>query len=269
MAPVSRASVAAGGGLLSASRRDRAAVALGPACGASSVPAIPGVGGTYKRGATAFSGMDTDAFLAEVREANETALSRLGSSKSLYAFTDGELEAAAVASVAANVSHAAAAALEAYAANASSDAAAEAFTAFGDLSAEHAGTAESISDDVPALESHDAVAALGEYGDGSGATDAERLGALVGYALVAKKIAEQSTGFFTGEADPQTASTFRSYGSDVEARRDDALDALAVVVDGDADREAALAAATAVVQGAYEEYTERLEAMGVNPKPVC
>ncbi len=235
----------------------------------SSVAASASVGGTYKRGAVAVSGMDTDAFLAEVREANETALSRLGSSKSLYAYTDGELEAAAVASVAADVSHTAATALEAYAAGASSDAAAEAFTAFGELAAEHAGTAKGVSDDVPALESHDAVAALSAYGDGSGASDVERLGAVVGYALVAKKLAEQSTGFFTGEADPRTASTFRSYGSDVEARRGEVLDALAVVVDGDADREAALEAATAVVQGAYEEYTERLEAMGVNPKPVC
>ena len=28
-------------------------------------------------------------------------------------------------------------------------------------------------------------------------------------------------------------------------------------------------AAAVAVQAAYEEYTERLESMGVNPKPVC
>jgi hypothetical protein len=213
--------------------------------------------------------METDAFLAEVREANETALSRLGSSKSLYAFTDGEMTETAVASLAANVAHSAAAALEAYAADAATDEAADAFSAFGELSAGHAATAEGITGDVPARERHDAVGALADYGDGSGASDVQRLGAVVGYALVAKKLAEQSTGFFTGEADPQTAGTFRSYGSDVEAGRDDVLAALASVVSGDEDREAALEAATAVVQGAYEEYTARLEAMGVNPKPVC
>lgn len=213
--------------------------------------------------------METDAFLAEVRAANETALSRLGSSKSLYAFTDGEMTETAVASLAANVSHAAAIELEAYAADAMTDDAADAFSAFGELSAAHAATAEDLTADVPARERHDAVGALADYGDGSGATDVQRLGAVVGYALVAKKLAEQSTGFFTGEADPQTASTFRSYGSDVAAHRDDVLAALASVADGDDDREAALEAATAVVQGAYEEYTARLEAMGVNPKPVC
>ncbi|NHN43517.1 rubrerythrin family protein [Halorubellus sp. JP-L1] len=213
--------------------------------------------------------MDTDAFLAEVRDANETALSRLGSSKSLYAFTGGELTASAVVAVSADVAHAAATALEAYGADASSDAAADAFGAFGALAAEHAASAPDLADDVGAREPHDAVDALAEYGDGSGASDAARLGAVVGYALVAKKLAEQSTGYFTGEADPQTASAFRSYGSDLEAKRDDVLDALADVVDGDDDHEAALDAASAVVQGAYEEYTASLEAMGVNPKPVC
>jgi len=214
--------------------------------------------------------MDTDAFLADVRDENETALSRLGSSKSLYAFTGGEMEAAAVFAVSADVSHAAAAALEAYAADASSDDAAAAFESVGDLAAEHATTvAERVGGDY-APEPHPAVAALSDYGDGSGASDAERLGAVVGYALVAKNVAEQATGFFTGEADPSTASEFRSYGGDVEAARDEALEALAVVVaSGDGDREAAVDAAAAVVQGAYEEYTDRLEEMGVNPKPVC
>jgi len=213
--------------------------------------------------------MDTDGFLADVRGENETALSRLGSSKSLYAFTGGEMTASAVAAVSADVAQAAATALEAYGADASADAAADAFDAFGTLAAGHAASATELADDVGAREPHDAVGALDAYGDGSGASDAARLGAVVGFALVAKKLAEQSTGYFTGEADPQTASSFRSYGSDLDAQRGDVLEALAAVADGDADRDAALAAASAVVQGAYEEYTASLEAMGVNPKPVC
>lgn len=213
--------------------------------------------------------MDTDAFLADVRDENETALSRLGSSKSLYAFTGGEMEAEAVFAVSADVSHAAAAALEAYAADAASDDAAAAFESVGDVAAEHATTAAGRVGDDYAPESHPAVAALSAYGDGSGASDAERLGAVVGYALVAKKVAEQATGFFTGEADPSTASDFRSYGGDLEEARDEALEALAAVSTGSGDRAAAADAASAVVQGAYEQYTERLEEMGVNPKPVC
>ena len=34
-------------------------------------------------------------------------------------------------------------------------------------------------------------------------------------------------------------------------------------------REAYREAASGAIQAAYDEYTERLESMGVNPKPVC
>jgi hypothetical protein len=47
-------------------------------------------------------------------------------------------------------------------------------------------------------------------------------------------------------------------------RAADALEAL----DG-ADRDVATVAAERVVEAAYEDYVDRLEAMGVNPKPVC
>lgn len=213
--------------------------------------------------------MDTDAFLESVRAANETALSRLGSSKSLYALTDGEMEEVAVLSVAADVSHAAAVALEQYATAASSSAAADAFSAVGDLEADRAvAVGERLAEHYE-HDPHEVVAALDAYGAGADATDASRLGAVVGYLLVAKKLAEQATGFFTGEADPQTASDFRSYGSDLEDAREEVLAALAVVGDEDPAAEAARDAASAVIQHAYDVYTARLEAMGVNPKPVC
>ena len=97
----------------------------------------------------------------------------------------------------------------------------------------------------------------------------ERLGGFVGWALVDKKVKEQYTGFFTGQADPQTASTFRSAGSDVEALREEAAELLdAVCEDGD-DWDVAEAAAIEIIATAYDEYFETLEDLGVNPKPVC
>jgi len=77
------------------------------------------------------------------------------------------------------------------------------------------------------------------------------------------------SGFFTGEADPQTASLFRGYGSTLEDRRDAAVDALAEQADGDDDWDRAEEAASGAIQAAYDDYVEKLEAMGVNPKPVC
>jgi hypothetical protein len=213
--------------------------------------------------------MDPDSFLAGVRADNETALSRLGSSKSLYALTGGEMEREAVLSVAADVSHAGATAFEAFRADSTVEAASEAFVAVGDLASDRATiVGERIADRYD-HDPHAVVGGLSAYGDGSGASDVERLGAAVGYLLVAGKLAEQVTGFFTGEADPSTASDFRSYRGDLEDGEEDVLAALAVVADGEGAWETAQEAASAVVQHAYDVYTSRLEDMGVNPKPVC
>jgi hypothetical protein len=215
--------------------------------------------------------MDSEEFLSRVRADNETALSRLGSSKSLYAFTDGEMNADAVFGVVADVSHAGASAFEAYRADAMAEPALDAYAAAGDRTSDAAiAFGKRVGDDYEQSQ-HAAVSALGDYGDGTGASEVERLGATLGYLLVAGKLAEQATGFFTGEADPSTASDLRAYRGDLEDVREEVLDALpAVVADDDADDAGAAAdAAASVIQGAYEEYASRLEAMGVNPKPVC
>ncbi|MDS0280498.1 rubrerythrin family protein [Haloarcula onubensis] len=191
-----------------------------------------------------------------VRDDQQTELSRLGSSKTLYADTRGEMEPDAV--------HAAAAAREAAARETFETWADDADGAAADLFAEAASEAsERLGDTEPAdrdFQMHDALDALD--------ATVERLGGLVGWTLVQKKIAEQLTGFFTGQADPQTASTYRSAGSEVEALRERAGDLLAETCDGD-DWEVAESAAIDVVAAAYDDYVETLEDLGVNPKDVC
>jgi hypothetical protein len=97
----------------------------------------------------------------------------------------------------------------------------------------------------------------------------ERAGGLLGRLLATEKSKEQLTGFFVGQADPQTAQLFRDLKGDLDGQRDRALALLDSVCDSDEDWDAANAAADAAIQAAYDEYTEQLEAMGVNPKPVC
>jgi hypothetical protein len=97
----------------------------------------------------------------------------------------------------------------------------------------------------------------------------ERIGGVIGRCLVAKKSKKQYTGYFTGEADPQTASLFRGLGNDVEEQINAAADLVEGVCESDDDRKRAQAAASEAIQAAYDEYTESLESMGVNPKPVC
>ena len=97
----------------------------------------------------------------------------------------------------------------------------------------------------------------------------ERLGALVGRTLAAEKSKEQTTGFFVGQAKPQVASTFRGLSNDLDDQIARATDLLAERCESDEEWEQAVAAASEAIGVAYEEYTERLESMGVNPKPVC
>jgi len=208
--------------------------------------------------------MDSDAFEAAVRGDNETALSRLGSSKSLYADTAGEMEPGDVLAAAATAEHHAA---ETYAAWAEDEpgAVGEAFAETEREERDHYGAV------AGELDAHEpgAVPAIQAYLRGLEGT-AERLGGFVGRTVAAEKSKEQVTGFFVGDADPQTAQLFRGMGDDLEAQLERAGDLLESECGDDEECwDRALEAANGAIQAAYEEYTEQLESMGVNPKPVC
>ena len=204
--------------------------------------------------------MDVTSLVDTVQEQNRTELSRLGSSKSLYADTEGEMEPDAVLAAVGDMVYFAADTVETWAtddvAGAFETAAAQERDHYDAVVSEH-GDHEPGSA-PPAVETMD-----------DAESDCDRLGALVGWTLVAEQKASQCTGFFTGQAKPGTASTFRGFGDDYEAVREGALDALETVCDDEDDLTTATEAATSVVQAAYDDYFETLEALGVNPKPVC
>ncbi|WP_327050611.1 rubrerythrin family protein [Halomicrococcus gelatinilyticus] len=207
--------------------------------------------------------MDADQFVSTVRDDAETALSRLGSSKSLYAATGGEMDADEVYRAAADAEHAARRTFETWA-----DAEA------GDVSALFASVADTERDHyervVADLSDHDpgAVPAVHEFLREQEDTVA-RLGGFVGRTLASEQSKGQMVGFFTGQADPQTAQLFRDLKGDLDEQRERALAVLADRCEGDEDWERARDAATGAIEAAYDEYTRSLESMGVNPKPVC
>jgi len=194
-----------------------------------------------------------------VREDNKTELSRLGSSKSLYADTQGEMDPDTVLSAAADAAHYAAETFEGWAGDDGGT-----FVTAADSERRHC---EMIVDELDAHEPLERPAVV-EAIQGYEAT-IERLGGVVGWTLVAEEKAGQCSGFFTGQADPGTASLFRGFGDDYEETRSDALEALEIACDSPDDWDRAEAAATGAVGAAYDEYFETLEALGVNPKPVC
>lgn len=202
--------------------------------------------------------MDGAELVETVRSERQTELSRLGSSKSLYADTDGEMEPDAVLSAMATATHYAAETLAAWAADGDS--------VFEDPAAREQDHYEAIDAERDGDDCGDPPAFVA-------AMDAEsrerRLGALVGWTLVIERKASQSSGFFTGQAEPGTASIFRAFGDAYERSRETALETLETVCENDDEWQAALAGADSVVEAAYEDYFDTLESLGVKPKPVC
>jgi hypothetical protein len=208
--------------------------------------------------------MDSDEFVEAVRKENETALSRLGSSKSLYAATGGEMEPDEVFRAAADSEHAARRTFEGWADEEDDADAKELFASLAETETEHYETVAGKVDDHKPGE----TPALHEYLRGLDGTRA-RLGGFVGRTLASEKSKSQLTGFFTGQADPQTAQLFRDLKGDLDEQLEKTLPVLADECGSDDEWDEAKEAASGAISAAYEEYTESLESMGVNPKPVC
>ncbi|MFC6614392.1 rubrerythrin family protein [Halopenitus salinus] len=211
--------------------------------------------------------MSADDVHERVRSELATELSRLGSSKALYAATEGELNADRVLRAAADAELAAAETFEAWAGDEENDAAAEVFAAIAAEERDHFDRVREelddydpdLGEDLLAIPSH-----LRSLDD-----TLERAGALLGRILVADESKSQYVGYFVGDADPQTAAVFRDLRGDLEGQRERALELIDRVGADEADLEVAREAAAAVVEIAYEEHVETLESLGVDPKPVC
>ncbi|WP_143423304.1 transcription antitermination protein [Halegenticoccus soli] len=206
--------------------------------------------------------MDGPTFADRLREDNETALSRLGSSKSLYALTGGEMDAPSVRAAAHGEAESARVIFREWAETESSDDAADLFAAVAEAEDRHRdeiGSEEGTPDtDRPMYET------LAGFDD-----TVERVAGLLARSMVAKKTAEQVVGFFVGSAQTSSADRFRGVRDDFGDQADEAVRVLDEVCERDEDWERAETAASAVVEAAYDEYVETLESMGVKPKNVC
>ncbi|QLG50015.1 rubrerythrin family protein [Natrinema halophilum] len=209
---------------------------------------------------------DPDTFVETVSEENQTALSRLGSSKSLYADTGGDIDTEPVLEATADAEYAAWQTFLEWADDEATDEVRAAFKTTAEEEQDHYETVdEKLSDDE--YEPTD-VPTLHEYLRDREET-IERVGAFVGRNLASKRSKDQVVGYFVGDADPQTASLFRGFGDDLEDQLERAKELLETVCESDEDWDRAEKAATGAIQAAYDEYVDTLEEMGANPKPVC
>ncbi|MCU4925800.1 rubrerythrin family protein [Halobacteria archaeon AArc-dxtr1] len=207
---------------------------------------------------------NAESVIEHVREDNRTPLSRLGSSKSLYATTGGEIETAPVLQATADAEYAAWQTFDGWAEEASEEAVREAFDRIAEQERGHYQTVGERLDDYEP----DRVPALHEYLRDLEST-VERVGGLVGRILASERSKDQVVGYFVGNADPTTASLFREFGEDLDEQLELTEELLGTVCDDAQDRERAVEAATGAIEAAYGEYVANLEELGANPKPVC
>jgi hypothetical protein len=215
--------------------------------------------------------MDGAALLERVRGDKKTELDRLGSEKALLAATEARLETDAVLVTAAAVLGDARETVAGWAAAATADAAVEVLGTTRDrLDAAHDDVAAELDDDEDTAGTEDIAAVDVPFLSLSGETDVERVAAAtLGLPLILDRLFLQSVSFFVNEADNARADLFRDLRGMTEDVLADGQDALDALCDDDAEWDEAAAAAMATVDAAYEEYVDRLDAMGFDPKPIC
>jgi len=208
--------------------------------------------------------MDVAELRDDIESEYETELSRLGSSKSMYAATEGEMDTDAVLSAMAGRAHAAAETFDAWTAETTDTVLAD---AFGALAADQHEQTERITD-AGGGATFDRPTALQEYLRGLNGP-VERAGGLLGWVLVTDRTLSQAIGFFVGNADPASADLFRDVRKEVETTRDRTEDLLENVCEESEDWTRARESASDAIEVAYGEYVDILESMGLKVKPVC
>ena len=201
-----------------------------------------------------------------IEEETTTELDRLGSSKALVAATTADLEREPVLSAAAAAEARARETFEAWADDEANAEAREAFAAVAETEADHYDRVVALFDADPAAPDSDA---LHEYLRGLDDT-AERVGAgLVGRSLASSRSLLQFVNFFVNEGARTEADLFRELRADTDATVERGVEVLDAVCADAADYDRARAAGVEAVETAYREYAAQLEAMGLDPKPVC
>lgn len=210
--------------------------------------------------------MDATDLQAAVETAQATELDRLGSSKLLIALTDAELDRESVLRAAATSELAARDTFAAWAADEEHTAAADLFSDIAEQEQRHyERVVDLLGEDI---ESPGSGPMHGYLRDREGAV--ERLaGGLLGRTLVSDRTHMQVISFFINEADETAANVFRDLRTETTEAQERGLGLLDSICETDEDWETAEAVANYVIQLAYDDYTDVLVGMGVEPKPIC
>lgn len=210
--------------------------------------------------------MNGEELVAAVRDEHATELDRLGSEKAVVAATGAQLETGPVLSAAAQLLDGGADTLATWADETEDEDARAAFADAADTLAGHRDALLDLDDDASA--SGDAPSVIAALGTAEATPERVATG-LVALPLVAERLLLQVINFLVNEGDRSRADTVREARSDLQAMSGDAAALLDDVCADDGDWTTAQTAAADAIGTAYDEYAERLEEMGLDPKPVC
>jgi hypothetical protein len=211
--------------------------------------------------------MNGERFRETVETARETELARLGSSRLLVALTDGDVDRETVLQVAAHSENAARETFRRWAADETDPTARAAFESVAAQEADHRRRVlEALGQ--PSFEPADG-GPMHAYLRGREGTVERIATGMVGRPLVSRRTHTQLIGFFVNEADAAGADLFRDLRDETEAVLADGLELLEERCERSADWDRARAVAEYVVQLAYDDYADSLDAMGMCPKSIC
>lgn len=212
--------------------------------------------------------MDGATVRDRIESQREVELARLGSDRRLVALTDAQMDERRILREAATTEAAAAKTFSMWAASESHPDAAKQFEVVAATERNHRDRVLAELTD----ESFDPP----DRGDGIHAelrelTDVHaRVGAgLIARPLIGMQSLLQFVNFFINEADQQRADLFRDLRGETVDQLDQGVTLLDEVCSTDSEFAVAVEAGVKAIDATYQSYAESLEAMGVDPKPVC
>lgn len=209
--------------------------------------------------------MDGQTFVDDIRAGKRTELDRLGSDKALLAVTRADLSSDRILETVALSLDGLRATLVDWAEETTADPARSVFADTAASLGEDYERVRSELDTEPAGDLPASVPAVRTF-----EAPVERVAAaFVGHGLVFDGTLLQAVSFFVNEAERGRADLIRELRSATDDRVDDGAAALGSLCADGGDWDDATAAASEVVDAAYDEYTDRLSGMGIDPKPVC
>ncbi|MDY6817618.1 MAG: rubrerythrin family protein [Halobacteriales archaeon] len=211
--------------------------------------------------------MDGEAFVESIETGMATELNRLGSQKLLLALTGADLTEDAVLRVVVADVTAARELYETWAADGTESALVDAVTRAADRERDHFDRLDEVFDiDAESAAERPLIyETLAAY-----ETPVERAGAgLVALPMIRTRTYNQVVGFFINEAAPGPTDLFRTLKAEMETATTDGVELLATLCDDESAWDRARMAAESTITTAYEDYATTLEAMGLDPRPIC